>query len=81
MIEYRVGDLIKKSDKSYRTLAGEIGLAYATISKLAHARGPDDYDICASTLDKLCCFFKCGPGDILKHKNNSGRGRKRSGVA
>lgn len=68
MIIYYIPDLIKNSGKSYRTLADEIGLAYATIAKLANANNQNDYDISAYALDKLCKFFKCKVGDILEYK-------------
>lgn len=68
MIVYYISDLIRNSGKSYRTLADEIGLAYATIAKLANAKNQNDYDISAYALDKLCKFFKCKVEDVLKYK-------------
>jgi DNA-binding Xre family transcriptional regulator len=64
---------MEKSGKSYRTLADDIGLAYATIAKLANAKDQNDYDISAYALDKLCRYFKCDVGDILEYKRNGGK--------
>ncbi len=68
MIVYYIPDLIKNSGKSYRTLADEVGLAYATIAKLANAKNQNDYDISAYAMDKLCKYFKCRISDLLEHK-------------
>lgn len=68
MIIYRISELIKSSGKSYRTLADETGLAYATIAKLANAKDQNDYDVSAYTLEKLCRYFRCKVSRLLEYR-------------
>lgn len=68
MIYYKIPQLFEKSGKSYRQLAGEIGLAYVTIAKIANARTAKDYDLGSRVIDKLCRYFKCKPEDVLQYR-------------
>ena len=79
MIYYKTPGLIKKSGIPHRELAKRLGLAYRTISRMAHAMSLKDkdtsgqtYEMCADGINRLCAFFKCKPGDLLTFKPERG---------
>jgi putative transcriptional regulator len=50
--------------KSFSALEKETNITRKTLTKLYDGEGKGiDYD----TLNKLCVYFKCQPGDLLEH--------------
>ena len=68
MIKYSIVEHLKGSGKTYRELAKEMGLSYATVSKLFHAKTQADYELTVYALDKICRYFKLQPGELLKYR-------------
>ncbi len=54
-------------DWSYRKLAKAIGISHLPIWKMLNG---EPYNPSLEMIDKLCQFFKCLPGDILKYRKN-----------
>lgn len=73
MIVSRLQQVIDKSPhkgKSDRELAKELGISHVALWKLRTGWKDGDgkpYNPSLEMLDRLCCFFKCQVGDILKH--------------
>ena len=66
VIKMRLQELIKEKGYegvSYRKLAQEIGISHLPLWKMAKG---ESYNPSLEMLDKLCRFFKCKPGDLLK---------------
>ena len=47
---------------TYDVILSETGLSRSTLARLANDR---EERIAISTLDRLCAFFDCQPGDLL----------------
>ena len=70
MIRFRLSELIaEKAFKERRALsltevADQSGVHRATLSKMANQPGAN---IGTDTIDKLCKYFACQPGDLLMY--------------
>lgn len=68
MIQFRLKELLAKHQRvtsekiSYRKLAEATKLSTNTITRVANN---DVEMIGLKTIDKLCEFFECGPGDLI----------------
>lgn len=49
---------------TYKEIARETGLAESTVARLKSNSKGIRYDV----LDRLCAFFDCTPGDILRYE-------------
>ncbi len=67
MIENKIGELLQKSDVTISDFARGIGLNYSSAWALA---SENVSGIKFETLDKVCAFFKCQPGDVLHYNPN-----------
>lgn len=68
MIKIKLTELLKKKgyiDKPYREMSEEIGVDHVSLWKMIKG---EKYNPSLETLDKLCDFFGCQPGDLLEHK-------------
>jgi DNA-binding Xre family transcriptional regulator len=70
VIEFKLNELLKKKgleDWSYRKLAKAIGISHLPVWKMLNG---EKYNPSLDMLDKLCKFFKCEPGDLLRFKRD-----------
>ena len=66
VVKFKLNEMIKKRgyvDESYRRLAKMIGVSHVTLWQMLHEK----YNPSLETLDKLCNFLKCKPGELLEH--------------
>ncbi len=76
MIVFKLNQLLKKKgyaredgEVKYREAARDIGISHSALWKLANQDKLDQtYNPSVSTIDSLCRFFHCQPGDILTYK-------------
>lgn len=52
----------EKRNISYRTIAAEAGISPNTLSRMATQSMTQ---IGIETIDKMCKYFQCGPGDLF----------------
>ena len=70
MIQCRLRELMAEKGRqirrkiTYDVIWSETGLSRSTLARLANDR---EERIAISTLDRLCAFFDCQPGDLLVH--------------
>ena len=68
MIQSRLRELMAATSRetrrkiTYDVIWSETGLSRSTLARLANDR---EERIAISTLDRLCAFFDCQPGDLL----------------
>lgn len=68
MIQSRLRELMAATSRetrrkiTYDVIWSETGLSRTTLARLANDR---EERIAISTLDRLCAFFDCQPGDLL----------------
>lgn len=68
VIKFKLSELLKKKefkDRSYRELADEIGIDHVSLWKMINGK-PYNPSLCM--LDRLCEFFGCQPGELLKYE-------------
>lgn len=58
-LKYKFSEIIEKSGLSYRRIAIDTRLSHPTIMRLAKAKTPDDYNVSADILERLCKYFGC----------------------
>lgn len=73
-ILFTLDRIIKKrglEQLSYRELAAKIGVSHGPIHLMATnaLRAGKPYNPSVEMLEKLCEFFKCQPGDLMRYKN------------
>lgn len=76
MIEFKILDLLAKREgerQSWRKLAKEIGVSHMALFLMAvnGSRNGKRYNPSLETLEKLCEYFKCQPGDLLRYKKET----------
>jgi putative transcriptional regulator len=62
MIENRLSELLGRRRESITDLSRGAGISYAASHALYHGTTKS---ISMDTLDKLCAYFGCQPGDLL----------------
>lgn len=63
------GYLNKKGVIQYRKAARDIEISHSSLWKMSNQdKMKDTYNPSIETIDRLCDFFKCQPGDILKYR-------------
>ncbi|WP_035439000.1 helix-turn-helix transcriptional regulator [Atopobium sp. oral taxon 810] len=59
-----VDDLLRKKGCTVQELADAVGISRVNMS---HIKTGDIRALRLSTLDGICAFFDCQPGDVLEH--------------
>jgi len=54
----------KRGDRGIRAVAKEVGISFATLSRIELGKQPD-----LDTFTKVCNWLKINPGDVLGYKN------------
>ena len=70
----KVIDRSPHKSKPDRALAQELGISHVALWKLRTGwkdKAGKPYNPSLEMLDRLCKFFKCQIGDLLKYENNS----------
>lgn len=68
MILFQINKILKDpkyKNKSYRNLASEIGIDHVSFWKMLNNK---PYNPSLKMIEKLCNYFDCQPGDIIKYK-------------
>ena len=58
---------------TYRTISKETGISTTTLTKYINQGGGID----PGTLEKLCKYFNCQPGDLLVYSDDSPTSKKK----
>lgn len=68
VIKFKIKELIDKNgykNVSYRVLAEEMGIDHVSLWKMINGK---EYNPSLATINRLCEFFECQPGDLLIYK-------------
>lgn len=72
MIIYnKLGNYLKSKDMKYIDLQREIGLSPTIVAKFQKNRS-----VTTETIDKVCTFLQCQPGDIMEWVENENEAEK-----
>lgn len=72
MIMYnKLGNYLKSKDMKYIDLQREIGLSPTIVAKFQKNRS-----VTTDTIDKVCTFLQCQPGDIMEWVENENEAEK-----
>lgn len=73
MIIYnKLGDYLKSKDMKYIDLQREIGLSPTIVAKFQKNRS-----VTIDTVDKVCTYLKCQPGDIMEWVEDENEAEKK----
>ncbi|MGB9791485.1 MAG: helix-turn-helix domain-containing protein [Thermacetogeniaceae bacterium] len=75
-IKSRLHMLMAEKKMNMSDLARETGISRTTIWSLYHDKSTK---IDFNTLDALCRYFKCQPGDVLVYVEDESEGERREG--
>lgn len=67
MIKITYDDLAKKNDKTITEVSNETGISRATLTNLSRSRAKG---LQFKTIDRICKYFNCDVGDLIKFKND-----------
>jgi putative transcriptional regulator len=77
MVSNRIGEVLKKKEKSWYWLAEQTGAKHNSLWRLKQGRA---LSISFDLLDRICDVLECEPGEIL-YRTKDGKPKARKAVA
>ena len=63
IVFYKFHNYIKRRKIKVKDIIANTGISSATMANLSNNKG-----IGTETINKLCCYLKCQPGDIMEYE-------------
>ena len=71
IVFYKFHNYIKRRNIKIKDIIANTGISSATMANLSNNKG-----VGTETINKICCYLKCQPGDIMEYEEMEEKNEK-----